>query len=293
MAVKKPDKNKTTTPTTRGASGQGGAAPTGTTPPSQRKQREKQVNAGFETDYEAALAGLEVFVKYDNRFRRGYGPQMAVYKSAGDLLAGWLSGRHSDKWIRDMQRKMWEAGLYGNMKWSEVNQGAKDDEKTLEAYTMLLRATGTRNKFGDNITKEAWLDERAKYLAANGLVPGAEEGDKIQPFRYQPAQDTETLRRTLTEGMTEIIGRSLSPEETDAIVRKYEAAALSAARSAYDVGVSEGGGVAAAPPNLETMAVAEAERLHPDEVKAKRMANLSEQWLANIQSNPSREAVVF
>lgn len=258
---------KTTTQTT---TPKAGATPAKTT---------RKPGVAYESEFEAALAGLDIFTGYHSPGAGKQGPiGGAKYKPATSLFTGWF--RHSDTWIRKTQRQMWEAGLYGDMKWEEVNKGAKDDPDTLAAYTLLLKAVGMRNKFGDDITKEAWLDERAKYLAENGLTPGG-TGDERGPNIIQLSSSAD-LKAVADDISTQVMGMGFTPAEVAQFIAAQHADETAAQTRAYDLAGGSGGSVER-PTDPSVTARNLAEKLHPEDFKARQMADLSEAFLASIR----------
>lgn len=189
----------------------------------------------------------------------------------------------SDAKYRELQEKLFKGGYYGTNNRKAIAWGRRHDEDTREAYAKAIATNVLANENtgrNNRISLTEILDQPGPDLT----MEGAEE----PVFSYQPP-DPALLRATLNDAMPSLIGRGLSTGETDQLVTAYLAKAEAAARSAFNV--QQSGGVAAPTPDFNAFALGEVERLRPDEFRARRMADLSEQFLANISSETTADRV--
>ncbi len=206
----------------------------------------------------------------------------STHKNPLNMLSG-LSKRDAAT-VKRVQEMLYAAGFYGNLKQKEIAWGDGSDPVTREAYAwaIALAVQTDKEAGGDVVSFDAFLLNKAK-TAVTGDAAGAGP-----TFSYQP-EDPAKIRRLLNEGLPEVMGRTLSPAETEALVAKWQQIAETDARNAF--GVQQGGGVAAAQHDFTSFAQSEAERLHPDEVHARKLADLSEQFLASIQGATQADRV--
>src|SRR5213079_57620 len=131
----------------------------------------------------------------------------------------------SDETFRALQEKLYAAGFYGNMKRSDIHWGLRSDQSTREAYawSLALAVQLDADHGGDSYSYDQMMNERS----AMNLGAGEAGGDA---FSYQP-DDPAKIRRLLDEGLPEVMGRALSPQETDALVAKWQSMSLGAAKS--------------------------------------------------------------
>lgn len=181
-----------------------------------------------------------------------------------------------------MQEKLYKAGLYGNTPRKNIRWGDKSDDATLAAYVSALRGVAFQNANGIKITLDGLLDEAGKYQSLGSL-----DGGEGPVFAYQP-EDPAKIRRLLDEGLPEVMGRALSPQETEALVAKWQQIAEQDARNAFNV--EQSGGVAKPRRDFASFALDEAERLYPDEVHARRLADAAKSFQSLITGNSMQTA---
>ena len=145
------------------------------------------------------------------------------------------------------------------------------DSKTANAYKQVL-ALANRAGVGED---EAF----SQYLRS----PVLQERSKRAPFRAE-LPNPDDLRRKIDEIATDEIGRGVTPGERETLVQLYSALVTRTQRQAYDT--AETGGAVTDAPSFGTFLSNELEVRHPDEYGAKRLADLSEQFLAGIKAEP-------
>lgn len=178
------------------------------------------------------------------------------------------------EYIASVQDKLLAAGLLtGGFSYGTW------DAKTANAYKQVLA-----------LANRAGIDENeafAQYLRSPVFDASA---SRRTPFRAE-LPNPDDLRKRIDEAATEEIGRGLSPEERETLVKVYSSLVATTQRRAYDT--AETGGSVTDAPSFDTFVENELERRHPDEYGAKQMADLSKAFLASIQSSMASTDRVF
>lgn len=168
-----------------------------------------------------------------------------------DTPGGW--GQNT---IARLQSDLVSAGL---LKRTGFSLGVYDS-KTRSAYEQVLSLANRSGK-----TASEALDE---FLQA----PFIDDDAKEKPRIFRPVVDSpEDLKKALNEQLPEIMGRSVSDGELNQMVSAYQNLQVQAQRREFDT--AETGGTIAQAMSPETFAEQEAQRIAPNEVYAKKLAN--------------------
>lgn len=231
------------------------------------------------SEAESTVRPYEVYVGADYGFRSTKTGAVRTKVKASELLDSLRT--MSDARYRQLQEKLFRGGFYGTANRKAVAFGARNDTDTRDALARAVARNVVANRTTTRTTRLTLGDilDDAERNAPAALLEG-EDSDRA-PFAFQP-MDPKAIKDAVNAAMPDIIGRALSPDETDRLVAEFQAKQYAAARSVYDVEGS--GGTAMPKPDFEAFVRGRAEEWHPDEAKAKQMANLSKQFLAGIQS---------
>lgn len=200
--------------------------------------------------------------------------------TARDVFNGFLNtSKTSPAQVRALQQKLYRAGYYGSMKPEEFGKrlGNRNDPFTKAALSDALSDTGDAYAAGEKLTLDGLLD------SSPAMGGDDADGEKKPVFAYQPP-DPAALKQAIDKSMPGFIGQALSPAETEMLTAEIQRNLEASARSAFSV--REKGGVAAPEFDAEAYVERRAQELRPDDFGAKRMADLSEQFLAGIRSGP-------
>lgn len=236
---------------------------------------------------EEDLDGISVFGGYvddKSKLKKGVqGPRRTkkpFNKTANGMLRTLLNKPNGDAWVRNLQEQLYRAGFYGNADRTRIAWGNPRDRATIEAYKAAITETSSLNYSGRMITVPEFLREAGDYRAENGLVDAGSQQGPFRPTVSNPAD----IKAQLNEILPGLMGRVPDDGFVDGLVKSFQNIQLSAQRQEYDTELA--GGTTTAPMALDTLAAQEAEKRYPTEFGARRLADLSEQFLASIRSVP-------
>lgn len=229
------------------------------------------------TSEEASVRNFDIYVGANYGFTGTSGGVKTKIK-AKDLLDG-LRTMDTARY-RALQEKLFAGGFYGTADRRNVAFGNRNDMDTRVALSRAIANNVLANQQTTRTTRIS-LDNILDEAVANAPAAiGA--GGTTQPYSYQPP-DPQALRKAISDELPDLLGHTLSPDEVDAIATKFEAKLQAADQSNYNANLN--GGTALPKPDLNTFVASEAERLHPDDAGAKKLANLSSQFFQAINSN--------
>lgn len=167
--------------------------------------------------------------------------------------------------LRALQRQMFDAGYYGNARWSDIVRGSVDDA-TYNAFGQVLNQTVQYNDAGQALT---WHDVLAQTLKLR-KDQGTNGGPKRAPFvaRTTNADDIERVSQQVAASL---VGENVDPGLVKRIISQYQAAEVSSQRQAYDA--AETGGTVTDAPALDTFAAQAIEKADPTRTTAYRAAD--------------------
>lgn len=239
------------------------------------------------SDAEATVRNYDIYVGTDNGFTSKRGTPRTKIKASElfDSLASMSDARY-----RQLQEQLFAGGFFGTANRKAVAFGARNDTDTRDALARAVARNVVANRTTTRTSRLTLADilDDAQRNAPAAISEG--DGSNRAPFAFQP-MDPQAIRYALDEIVPTIIGHGLAPDEQERFVVEFQTKLEQAARSAY---IAEGsGGVAMPKPDFESFVRSRAEELHPVEAGARRLADLSEQFLQAIQSTPGQVDRVF
>lgn len=175
--------------------------------------------------------------------------------------------RNSPEYIAGYQQELIAAGLL-----KKGFRAGRWDEETIKAWKKVLEYA---NRAGLS-AREALNELKDSPLID---LDGAEGRARI--IELTPRTDIETVAERLGP---ELLGRKLTENELVALVSGFNALESSAQTNAYNA-YDAGAGTVTGAPQLQSYIEQQAKQVAPDDYQARRMADLSEQFLASIQGN--------
>lgn len=168
-----------------------------------------------------------------------------------------------------LQKRMYDAGFYGNVRQDAVVYGAVDDA-TWDAFGNLLEMTVSYNAAGRQVIWQDILSEVQALRKEQGTNLLDNQGPERAPFvaRTTAPEDIERLTQEIARSLT---GQAADPATVAQIVARYRGEEVSSQRAAYDA--AETGGTVADAPNRQTFVEEAIETADPNAVTAYRGAD--------------------
>lgn len=217
-----------------------------------------------EADFEIILSHAT-----SGRFYGGYDHvpgRSPTTATLGSLLNG--LPRKSKQEITALQNKLVAAHLLNG----PFSRGIADNA-TLAAYRELLDRSYFASQTPDEALNDAASAEYVKDAAARAN----------QPFQAH-VSSPEEIKAALDKAVPEILGHGLTDAESSQLAALYQSLQVKAQRQAYDTNLS--GGTATDVVPFDVFAEREAERLHPNEAQAKKLADLAKSFMSMFESSP-------